>query len=145
MKSLLIFAALFLAAFARDPLCPAPNKCEKLPPGVMVKCSTSPPRVLGVTANKCYDIFASECVACHGTNNQIVKTYELTQCPRWIKAPNCEKEGGNTPACAYTSNNKLKSYKNYCYACTDGNDFYIEGKCPKLKGYCNQGGGLDGL
>ncbi len=144
MKSILIIATLFLAVFARDPLCPVSKKCTKLPPGVMVKCSTEPPRVLGVTNSKCYDIFPSECAACHAKND-VVKTYELTHCPVWIRAPNCKEEGGNTPVCAYTKNNKLKKYKNFCYACTDGNTYYIEGKCPKLKGFCAQGGGVDDL
>jgi len=145
MKALLLISTLFIVAFAtsKDPLCPAATKCNRNP-DIKVKCTTDPPRVLGVTNTKCYDIFANSCVACYAEND-VIKWYELTACPVWKKAPNCA-EYDSDPVCAYNKEtNKLKRYPNFCYACVSTEvDYYIKGKCPKLTGYCKQGGsGID--
>jgi len=135
MKTLLIIVTLFLVSFARkgDPLCPVPTKCNRIEGGA-VKCSTNPPRVLGVTKDKYYDIFYNGCCACN-TNEEVDKWYELNECPMWKMAPNCA-EYGNAHVCAYNKvTHKLKKYENFCYACVSTEiDNYLEGKCPSLRG-----------
>jgi len=142
MKVVIILSVLLVLSLASG-IPKGATKCPKLPKGVAVKCSTAPPNVLGFTKKGHYDLFHNSCTACYGTNS-IVAYYTTQQCPQWFVAPDCSKEPVQT-VCGISADKEIKTYRNYCYACTSGAFQFFEGACPKTAGYSNQGGIFDYL
>ena len=120
----------------QDPweFCPRSVKCT--PEQRLVEdCShdfTGP--VVGVTPEKNYEFFMNPCSAC--SFEQIYKYYQGSFCDpeKYTEDTMCAEI--YKPVCAiYGESGEFREFGNECSACITGQtNFYMEGKCPTLKG-----------